>query len=92
MTEYKVSYAPPTGRPLGTNLTFKICTRIAIPILNFVGKKKWRGAENIPQSYLWIIPNSGHSTPINYSKQFNENINDFFKTPYRIIEGMDRLN
>ena len=49
-------------------------------------------AENIPQSYLWIIPNSGHSTPINYSKQFNENINDFFKTPYRIIEGMDRLN
>lgn len=49
-------------------------------------------AENIKQSYLWIIPNSGHSTPINYSKQFNENINDFFKTPYRIIEGMDRLN
>ena len=35
-------------------------------------------AENIPQSYLWIIPNSGHSTPINYSKQFNENINDFY--------------
>ncbi len=49
-------------------------------------------AENIPKSYLWIIPNSGHSTPINYSKQFNENINDFFKSPYRVIEGMDRLN
>ena len=49
-------------------------------------------AENIKQSYLWIIPNSGHSTPINYSKQFNENIDDFFKTPYRIIEGIDRLN
>lgn len=49
-------------------------------------------AENISKSYLWIIPNSGHATPINYSKQFNENINEFFKTPYRVIEGMDRLN
>ena len=49
-------------------------------------------ADNIPQSCLWIIPNSGHSTPINYSKQFNETINDFFKKPYRVIEGMDRLN
>lgn len=55
MTEYKVSYAPPTGRPLGTNLTFKICTGIAIPILNLVGKKRWRGAENIPQSGRVII-------------------------------------
>lgn len=49
-------------------------------------------AENIPQSYLWIIPNAGHATPVNYSKQFNETINDFFKTPYRKIKGMDRLN
>ncbi len=49
-------------------------------------------AENIPQSYLWILPNSGHATPINYSRQFNETIDDFFKTPYRAIEGMDRLN
>ena len=49
-------------------------------------------AEAIPQSYLWIIPNSGHATPVNYSKQFNETIDDFFKKPYRVIEGMDRLN
>jgi len=49
-------------------------------------------AESIPQSYLWIIPNSGHATPINYSKQFNETINDFFKTPYRVIQGLERLN
>ena len=49
-------------------------------------------AENIPKSYLWILPNSGHSTPVNYSRQFNETVNDFFKTPYRVIEGMDRLN
>ena len=55
MTEYKVSYAPPTGKPLGTNLTFKICTGLAIPILNLVSKKKWRGAENIPQSGKVIV-------------------------------------
>lgn len=49
-------------------------------------------AEAIPQSYLWILPNSGHATPIRYSKQFNETVNDFFKKPYRVIEGMDRLD
>lgn len=49
-------------------------------------------AESIPQSYLWIIPNSGHRTPVNFKKQFNETINDFFKKPYRKIEGMGRLN
>lgn len=55
MTEYAISYAPPTGRPLGTNLTFKICTKIVIPFLNLVGKKEWRGAENIPQSGRVIV-------------------------------------
>lgn len=55
MKEYRVSYAPPTGKPLGTNLTFKICTKIAIPILNLVGKKDWRGAQNIPQSGKVIV-------------------------------------
>jgi 1-acyl-sn-glycerol-3-phosphate acyltransferase len=55
MTEYKVSYAPPTGKPLGTNLTFKICTKIAIPILNLIGKKQWRGGENIPKTGKVII-------------------------------------
>lgn len=49
-------------------------------------------AEAIPQSYLWIIPNSGHATPVNFKNQFNETINDFFNKPYRKIEGMDRLN
>ena len=55
MTEYRVSYAPPTGKPLGTNITFKICTKIAIPILNLVGKKQWRGAINIPQTGRVIV-------------------------------------
>lgn len=55
MTEYKVSYAPPTGKPLGTNLTFKICTKIAIPVLNLVGKKQWRGGHHIPKTGRIIV-------------------------------------
>lgn len=55
MTEYKISYSPATGRPLGTNKSYKICTTLAIPILNLVGKKEWRGAQNIPQSGRVII-------------------------------------
>ncbi len=49
-------------------------------------------AENIPQSTLWILPNSGHSTLINYKTQFNKTVEDFFKKPYRIIKGMDQIN
>lgn len=48
-------------------------------------------AESIPKSYLWILPNSGHSTPIFYKNIFNKTVNDFFQTPYRIIEGINRL-
>jgi len=44
-------------------------------------------AENIPRSYLWIVPNSGHSTPIFKRDQFNPIVRDFFKAPYRKIEG-----
>ncbi len=49
-------------------------------------------AESIPRSYLWILPNSGHSTPIVYKDIFNKVVNDFFKNPYRKIEGLNRLN
>lgn len=45
--------------------------------------------QNIPRSYLWIIPNSGHSTPIFKKDQFNAIISDFFSNPYRRIEGGD---
>jgi 1-acyl-sn-glycerol-3-phosphate acyltransferase len=55
MTEFKISYAPPTGKPLGTNLAFKIGTKIVIPLLNLVGKKVWRGGENLPQSGKIIV-------------------------------------
>src|SRR6476620_1107859 len=49
-------------------------------------------AESIPKSYLWIIPNSGHSTPIFYKDQFNTTVNDFFTKPYRKIEETGRFN
>jgi pimeloyl-ACP methyl ester carboxylesterase len=49
-------------------------------------------AASIPKSCLWIIPNSGHSTPIDYKDQFNEVVNNFFRTPYKKIEGLDRFN
>lgn len=48
-------------------------------------------ADNIPKSYLWIIPNSGHSTPIYYKDIFNQTIDDFFKNPYRKIENFGRF-
>jgi len=49
-------------------------------------------ANNIPKSNLWILPNSGHSTLINYKNQFNNTVENFLKTPYRIIKGMNRIN
>jgi pimeloyl-ACP methyl ester carboxylesterase len=42
-------------------------------------------AHNIPRSYLWILPNSGHSTPVAYSNLFNKTVDDFFTRPYREI-------
>jgi len=48
-------------------------------------------AQNIPNSYLWILPNSGHSTPIIYKDEFNKKIDDFFSTPFRKIEGAKRF-
>jgi pimeloyl-ACP methyl ester carboxylesterase len=48
-------------------------------------------AQSIPKSYLWIVPNSGHSTPLFKRDQFNARVEDFFEQPYRVIEGMSRL-
>ncbi|TDX00857.1 alpha/beta fold hydrolase [Dinghuibacter silviterrae] len=45
-------------------------------------------AQNIPQSYCWIIPNSGHSTPVYKRELFNKTILDFFNKPYRVIAGV----
>ena len=58
----------------------------AIPPLHL-----WQIAQNIPRSYLWIVPNSGHSVVIYKKDQFNPLVNNFFRNPYRTIEGMDRM-
>jgi pimeloyl-ACP methyl ester carboxylesterase len=49
-------------------------------------------SQSIPNSYLWILPNSGHSTPIYYKDMFNQVVGDFFAKPYRKIEGFGRFN
>lgn len=55
MAEFKVRYEPPRGYPLGTNLTFKICANIIIPIFNLFMKRDWKGAENIPATGRVIV-------------------------------------
>ena len=48
-------------------------------------------AQNITNSYLWIIPNSGHSTPIFYKERFNQVVEDFFTKPFRAIKEFGRF-
>ena len=50
-----VSYAPPTGYPLGTNRTYKICAGVLIPIISLITKRSWTGAENIPNTGAAIV-------------------------------------
>lgn len=45
----------------------------------------------LPKAYLWILPNSGHSTPIVYKDAFNERVDLFFKTPYRSFDAQARF-
>jgi len=47
--------------------------------------------QNIPNAYLWILPNSGHSTPIVYKDDFNKQVDDFFSNPFRKIEKGGRF-
>ncbi len=47
--------------------------------------------KNIPKAYLWILPASGHSTPIVYKDDFNMVVDRFFSTPYRVIDGEGRF-
>lgn len=55
MAEMHVSYAPPTGYPLGTNRTYKICAGMLIPIISLITKRSWTGAENIPNTGAAIV-------------------------------------
>lgn len=48
-------------------------------------------AQNIPNSYLWILPNSGHSTPSVYKDEFNKKVDEFFSKPFRKIDHAKRF-
>ncbi len=48
--------------------------------------------KNIPKAYLWILPNSGHSTPVYYKDDFNKTTDNFFESPYRKIDKEQRFN
>lgn len=49
-TELKISYAPPSGNPLGVTGWFRFGAIVMRPILNLIAKRDWRGAENLPKS------------------------------------------
>jgi len=39
--------------------------------------------KNIPNAYLWILPNSGHGTLREHADDFNRQVDSFFASPYR---------
>lgn len=47
--------------------------------------------QHIPRAYLWILPNSGHSTPIVYADEFNSKVDGFFNSSYRKVGGEGRF-
>ena len=38
--------------------------------------------QNIPNAYLWIVPNSGHPTLIEHADEFNKKADEFFSSPF----------
>ena len=47
--------------------------------------------KNIPRAYLWILPGSGHSTPVVFKDDFNRIVDRFFSTPYRSFDPQSRF-
>ena len=50
-----MNYAPPSGRPLGTNKYFQGAVLVVIPILRALTKRTWIGQENLPKSGPVIV-------------------------------------
>jgi 1-acyl-sn-glycerol-3-phosphate acyltransferase len=55
MSDYRISYAPPQGRPLGVNPTFRFGAAVLIPILRAITKRDWQGAQYIPKTGPVIV-------------------------------------
>ena len=49
-TDLKISYAPPSGKPLGVTSWFRFGAILVRPLLNLIAKRDWRGVENLPKS------------------------------------------
>ena len=49
-TELKISYAPPSGKPLGVTGWFRFGALLLRPLMNLIAKRDWRGADNLPKS------------------------------------------
>ena len=49
-TDLKISYAPPSGKPLGVTSWFRFGADLVRPLLNLIAKRDWRGVENLPKS------------------------------------------
>ncbi len=47
--------------------------------------------KHIYNAYLWILPNSGHSTPVLYADEFNKKVDEFFREPYRVFKTAQRF-
>ncbi|MBD1392763.1 alpha/beta fold hydrolase [Mucilaginibacter glaciei] len=81
------------------NIKLEVLKKITCPTLVIGGdhdvirtEHTMKIAEAINKSYLWILPNSGHSTPVIYHDLFNQVVSDFFKNPYRKIDKYGRFN
>ena len=55
MAEFKISYAPPKGRPYGVNPSFRFWANVLIPILRLFTKPDWKGGEKIPKTGRVIV-------------------------------------
>jgi len=38
--------------------------------------------QNIPQAYLWVVPDSPHETLIAHADEFNKKVDEFVSTPF----------
>jgi pimeloyl-ACP methyl ester carboxylesterase len=47
--------------------------------------------KSLPKAYLWILPGSGHSTPVVFKEEFNKVVDRFFTQPYRTFDGEARF-
>lgn len=80
------------------NIPLKDVQKIKVPALIIGGDHDVIKEEHtmeiykqLAQGYLWILPNSGHSTPIVYTEEFNKVVDEFFAAPYRKISKSGRF-